>query len=81
MIFETCTLSEEERTQRGHRIAALRARAIEDNDTSDSLRLVFLRDPDLAAELAELAAREAECCGVVARLDIGPDTVSVELTR
>jgi hypothetical protein len=57
-----CTLSASEAVDRGGdwRAAVDQAEGWEQTATGVSLR--FPRDPELAARLADLAAREADCC-------------------
>jgi DNA-binding transcriptional MerR regulator len=57
-----CTLSEDERPDRANAWTELLARAVERESTATGIRLRFDADPELVANIAELAVREADCC-------------------
>jgi hypothetical protein len=81
MIFDTCSLPSDRRAGRARRFAALRHRALEMSEDNEQLDILFLRDSALAAELAELAALEAECCSVRTTIEVGPDSIRVRVKR
>jgi DNA-binding transcriptional MerR regulator len=57
-----CTLATGRLGERTERWRALVARAADRDEIPDGLRLTFLAGPELAAELAALAAAEQDCC-------------------
>ena len=66
-----CSLDADELSARAKRLSALEARALE----SGPHGLGFAPDPALAAEIAELASLETQCCKVRFRLEIEPDSL------
>ncbi len=72
-----CSLEPDERRARLSRLRALEARAI--GRRGD--RLLFPRDPALAAEMAELAALETGCCPVSFRLEISRSQMMLEVRK
>ena len=73
-----CSLGERERSDRAKRLLALAARASSADEPADAERLSFPPDPELAAELAEVAALETQCCPVAFTLTIERDALVVE---
>ena len=57
-----CTLSADERVDRGGEWTRMLTRATARTLTDARAELTFPRDPALASELADLVAREVECC-------------------
>ncbi|MEY2420995.1 MAG: hypothetical protein QOI95_1062 [Acidimicrobiaceae bacterium] len=57
-----CTLSSDAMADRSSAWTELLGRATEREPTTTGMRLRFDTDPDVAATIADLAAREAECC-------------------
>jgi hypothetical protein len=58
-----CTLSAGEQVDRGGEWARMLTRATARTLTDARAELTFPRDPALARELADLVAREVDCCG------------------
>jgi hypothetical protein len=58
-----CTLAADERVDRGGEWARMLTRATDRTLTDARAELTFPRDPALASELADLVAREVDCCG------------------
>lgn len=61
-----CTLSAEDRPDRGNAWLDMLAKATERESSATGVRLRFDADPTLIATLADLAVREAECCAFFA---------------
>jgi hypothetical protein len=57
-----CSLSTDDMGDRLQEWEALLARASSREPTEPGYRLIFARDAELASALADLAAREIECC-------------------
>jgi hypothetical protein len=72
-----CSLGDQERTERAGRWKAVAARATARSEEA----LVFPSEPALAAELAELAVLETECCGASFRIDVAPGAIRLALAR
>ncbi len=58
-----CTLGADAQVDRGTEWARMLTRASARELTDDRAELTFPRDPALASELADLVAREVDCCG------------------
>jgi len=58
-----CTLGADEQVDRGAEWARMLSRASARERVDAQVRLTFPRDPALAGELADLVAREVDCCG------------------
>ncbi len=58
-----CTLAPDQQVDRGDEWARMLARASSRTLTDGRAELTFPRDPALASELADLVAREVDCCG------------------
>ena len=74
-----CSLGERDRSERAKRLLALAARASSTEGSPGGERLSFPPDPELAAELAEVAALETQCCPVAFTLAIERDALVVEV--
>jgi hypothetical protein len=74
-----CSLDAEGSTARENRLSALAARATEQKQSPRGLVLRFPPDPALAAEAAEIAALEAQCCGAAFTVEIGRDDLVLVL--
>ena len=57
-----CTLTAPDQVDRGAEWRQMIARSVAREMTDDGARLTFRRDPALASELADLVAREVDCC-------------------
>jgi hypothetical protein len=57
-----CTLAPSEQVDRGGEWARMLARASSRELTDGRAELTFPREPALASELADLVAREVDCC-------------------
>jgi MerR family transcriptional regulator, copper efflux regulator len=57
-----CSLSAEDQTQRAGEFAAVAAKVTGRESTADGVRLRFPSEPGFAERLADLTAREKECC-------------------
>ena len=73
LTLASCTLDADERAERVRRLEALAARAT--SRAGNELR--FPPDAKLAAELAEAAALETQCCGVSFRLELDRDGITL----
>jgi hypothetical protein len=58
-----CTLAADEQVDRGGEWARMLTRATARTLIDARAELTFPRDPALASELADLVAREVDCCG------------------
>jgi NAD(P)-dependent dehydrogenase (short-subunit alcohol dehydrogenase family) len=58
-----CTLAANELVDRGSEWARMIERATAQEMTDEGARLTFAREPALASDLADLVAREVDCCG------------------
>ena len=58
-----CTLGADEQVDRGAEWARMLTRASAREMVDARVQLTFPRDPALARELADLVAREVDCCG------------------
>ncbi len=74
-----CSLDANGRTAREGRLSALAARATRQEQAPRGLELRFPPDPALAAEAAEIAALEAQCCGAAFTVEIGRDELVLVL--
>lgn len=73
-----CTLDGAELGERTEQWRALVARASGREETGDGLRLIFPGTPELAGELASLAAAEQGCCAFFDfTLDLAPDRLTL----
>ena len=78
----TCTLTESEGMARRERWLELAERALLDKTATDTgVELRYRADPAVSAELSELAALEADCCGFAQWEVIGlEDAVRLQVT-
>jgi hypothetical protein len=76
-----CTLTSDEMVDRGTEWSAMIRRATARAATDDGVRLTFPRASTIAAELADLCAREVECCAFfVFTISITSEFVTLEVT-